>query len=240
MKCLEKIVNCYPQSDASDGIEQPASLFLVLYSILCPHWSAFGKPWSATDDAAVATDDFLTFLLNQKHGVLIARSWQSSIIIGPCLKVWYCHRPALFDFHLHSEITDLYMPVYRSSPCQRSGAVWKSRWTSWAPVPNKLTVSVDVKQHFNQVRVWNGVLHSGDFTLPKYTSIAMLINIVWTVLSRSSPPSPVLSVYLGGKVFPNLRAAPCAMSEILHGWGWSQDEMPSISLQQPSSNYCHN
>ena len=29
--------------------------------------------------------------------------------------------------------------------------VWKSRWTSWAPVPNKPTVSVDVKQHFNQL-----------------------------------------------------------------------------------------
>ena len=28
-----------------------------------------------------------------------------------------------------------------------SGAVWKSRWPSWAPVPNKPTVSVDVKQH---------------------------------------------------------------------------------------------
>ena len=28
--------------------------------------------------------------------------------------------------------------------------VWKSKWTSWAPVPNKPTVSVDVKQHFNQ------------------------------------------------------------------------------------------
>ena len=32
---------------------------------------------------------------------------------------------------------------------QRSGAVWKSRWPSWAPGPNKPTVSVDVKQHFN-------------------------------------------------------------------------------------------
>ena len=28
-----------------------------------------------------------------------------------------------------------------------SWAVWKSRWPSWAPVPNKPTVSVDVKQH---------------------------------------------------------------------------------------------
>ena len=32
-----------------------------------------------------------------------------------------------------------------------SGAVWKWMWTSWAPVPNKPTVSVDVKQHFNQL-----------------------------------------------------------------------------------------
>ena len=29
----------------------------------------------------------------------------------------------------------------------RSGAVWKSRWPPWAPVPNKPTVSVDVKQY---------------------------------------------------------------------------------------------
>ena len=33
--------------------------------------------------------------------------------IGPCLKVWYCHRPALFEFRLHSEIMDLYMLVVR-------------------------------------------------------------------------------------------------------------------------------
>ena len=32
---------------------------------------------------------------------------------------------------------------------QRSGAVWKSRWPSCASVPIKPTVSVDVKQHFN-------------------------------------------------------------------------------------------
>ena len=35
---------------------------------------------------------------------------------------------------------------------QSSGAVIKSRWTSWAPVPNKPTVSVDVKQHINQLQ----------------------------------------------------------------------------------------
>ena len=35
---------------------------------------------------------------------------------------------------------------------QSTGAVRKSRWASWAPVPNKPTVSVDVKQHFKSVR----------------------------------------------------------------------------------------
>ena len=41
---------------------------------------------------------------------------------------------------------------------QSSGAVWKSRWTSWAPVPNKPTVSVDVKQHFNNMYALSTVL----------------------------------------------------------------------------------
>ena len=33
---------------------------------------------------------------------------------------------------------------------QSSGAAWKLTWLSWATIPNKPTVSVDVKQHFNQ------------------------------------------------------------------------------------------
>ena len=155
MRYLEKIVDCYPQSDTSVGIQQLASLFLVLYSILCLQWSASGEPWSATDDAAEATDDFFkTFLLlNQEHSVnneryqsiqsvrhskrthrmwphqkdrstrkrrkkkkkkvFLAHSAHLAVLysIGPCLKVWYCHRPVIFDCHLHSEIMDLYMPV---------------------------------------------------------------------------------------------------------------------------------
>ena len=31
---------------------------------------------------------------------------------------------------------------------QSSGAVWKKRWPSWAPISNKPTVSVAVKQHW--------------------------------------------------------------------------------------------
>ena len=39
-----------------------------------------------------------------------------------------------------------------------SRAVWKSRWPSWAPVPNKPTVSVDVKQHFNNCPVFPSLI----------------------------------------------------------------------------------
>ena len=42
---------------------------------------------------------------------------------------------------------------HRASRPQSSGAAGESRWLSWAPVPNKPTVSVDVKQHFNQSAV---------------------------------------------------------------------------------------
>ena len=41
----------------------------------------------------------------------IARLWQSSII-GPCLEVWYCHRPALFDWRpILKSWTYIYMCV---------------------------------------------------------------------------------------------------------------------------------
>ena len=49
-----------------------------------------------------------------------------------------------------SQLLQLHLGDGSHKPCsQSSGAVWKSRWPSWAPVPNKPTVSVDVKQHFN-------------------------------------------------------------------------------------------
>ena len=41
---------------------------------------------------------------------------------------------------------------------QSSGAVWKSRWPSWAPVPNKPTVSVDVKQHSTSSWEWFSIM----------------------------------------------------------------------------------
>ena len=136
-------VNCYPQSDTSDGIEQLASLFLILYLILCSQWSASGKPWSRRCSRGYRWFFYFTFLLlNQEHSVNNER-WQSIQTVrhskqthcmwprqkdrstqkkriassterhlavqysrGPCLKVWYGHRPALFDCHLHSEIME--------------------------------------------------------------------------------------------------------------------------------------
>ena len=53
---------------------------------------------------------------------------------------------------LRDTITTTTTPPPPSAPgpplsLQSSRAVWKSRWPSWAPVPNKPTVSVDVKEH---------------------------------------------------------------------------------------------
>ena len=39
------------------------------------------------------------------------------------------------------------MYAHTSIFVESSGAVRKSRWPSWAPIPNKPSVSVDVKQH---------------------------------------------------------------------------------------------
>ena len=47
--------------------------------------------------------------------------------------------------------------VYLQLSTQRSEAVWKSRKPPWAPVPNKPTVSVDVKQHSNSSTTWAGL-----------------------------------------------------------------------------------
>ena len=81
MKCLGKIVDRYPQSDTSDGMEQPASLFLVLYSILCPQWSV-----SVSHEELLTMQQklpmilflllfvFTFHLLNQEHGVNNERS----------------------------------------------------------------------------------------------------------------------------------------------------------------------
>ena len=69
------------------------------------------------------------------------------------IKQHYSH-PSMFcssnDTHVQGQRLCAYETQTKPlPPAQSSGAVWKSKWPSWAPVPNKLTVSVDVKQHFS-------------------------------------------------------------------------------------------
>ena len=61
--------------------------------------------------------------------------------------------PSSSSFYLILLLLLSYIRLFRwfSGINQSLGAVWKSRWSSWAPVPNKPTVSVDVKQHFNNI-----------------------------------------------------------------------------------------
>ena len=60
----------------------------------------------------------------------------------------------------------------------------KVTWTSWAPVPNKPTVSVDVKQHFNHFNyVW---LHSREGAGEQSCLYFVGMNIFWVVLACES------------------------------------------------------
>ena len=50
------------------------------------------------------------------------------------------------SLHSVSDISQLYKSTVTNYDCQSSGSVWKSRWLSWAPIPNKPTVFVDVTE----------------------------------------------------------------------------------------------
>ena len=58
-----------------------------------------------------------------------------------------CRRRLGSFCHSFYQRVDLNLKALIHEPMQSSGAVSKSKWLSWAPVPNKPTVSVDVKQH---------------------------------------------------------------------------------------------
>ena len=84
----------------------------------------------------------------------VKQHWTWTYIVGPCRKqhstqaIMWCGQAIMWCGQ--AIMWCGYEYTYQSIAWhQSSGAVWVSRWTSWAPVPNKPTVSVDVKQHFN-------------------------------------------------------------------------------------------
>ena len=90
-------------------------------------------------------------------------------------------------FALDWQINRLSVWVWQTQ--ESSGAVWKSRWPSWAPVPNTvlvLAVSVDVKQH----RALNWL---------KCLRIQISVSHLHDILSHIIPalaPAPLLLVFM--------------------------------------------
>ena len=98
-----------------------------------------------TNGKRLAPDVFDTFIFIRKKYFVVCFEFE----LLREQPYWFVHyqwkrlAPDVFDtFASHSDL-------------QNSEAVWKSRWLSWAPVPNKPMVSVDVKwtlhQHFDLV-----------------------------------------------------------------------------------------
>ena len=84
---------------------------------------------------------------------------------------------------------------YSRSQLQSSGAVRKSRWPSWAPVPNKPTVSVDVKQRCNPPTAPSLVAFGSDECLTARVTTVAVVCEVRHPLYRP-PPHPTPPVHL--------------------------------------------
>ena len=86
-------------------------------------------------------------------------------------------------------------PWCKALHTQSSGDVWKLRWTSWAPVPNKPSVSVDVKQHSTKRCILMGEgVESGHQALAIKYSPASVVWLIFLSLSLSPPPPLSLSL----------------------------------------------
>ena len=66
----------------------------------------------------------------------------SPLVLRVCYRLSLIFEP---DIRGHEAPHQVKSGMDMSCARQSSGGVWKSRWPSWAPVPNKPTVSVDVK-----------------------------------------------------------------------------------------------
>ena len=94
---------------------------------------------------------------------------------------------------------------------QSSGAVWKSKWPSWAPVPNKPTISMDVKQRFIII------------TLTVARPHCLCACHQWQGLGKSDPSERSL-------------ATPSHTRSGLKTWGWSCWTSWGRNVRQKSIN----
>ena len=113
--------------------------------------------------------------------------------------------------------------------------MWKSRWPSWVPVPNKPTVSVDVKQHCNQLLLLFTLTGSlKTYTLP---SLALHSN---RPLMRYTLPSLALHYNrLSQKVHSHYNFPLGTVCSLVEGPGYSACQTGWDRVGQLSLPHCH-
>ena len=128
------------------------------------------------------------------HGILICHQW--------FLSPW-----RMTDVDRSQSDSSSLLRLERSAislRIQSSGVVWESRWPSWAPVPNKPTVSVDVKQHSTNLKIHivQELCESrgGRPGLSILTSlvVSVYVKLYWTMLRHWSQLVPNMSTDIRG------------------------------------------
>ena len=106
--------------------------------------------------------------------------WGTQVELGSHSWV-HCHvslaaeffRPPLSCF----SDSEVFVQDFVPHSCQSSGAVWKSRWPSWAFRPNdsSLTVSVDVKQHWTMLTHWSQLVPNNCQPTSEYMKLYIIV-----------------------------------------------------------------
>ena len=78
--------------------------------------------------------------------------WSAPLSILPGCS-WQLHSSSAQNHRQKDVRTCIRAFLKALNPTQNTRAAWKSRWPSWAPIPNKSTVSVVVKRHSTNVQI---------------------------------------------------------------------------------------
>ena len=120
-------------------------------------------PWSLLKmtNKSAEFETFNLLCLLSRAGMWIffikTHSVESNFVTGPeihCLNVLHDRKYTVW-MRVRANFSSEILRAWTLA--QSSVAVWNSRWPSWAPVPNRPTVSVVVKQHFDiGLEQWRG------------------------------------------------------------------------------------